>query len=202
MRQHRVCTSAAFRPACLALPGGGAHNRPALSCRAWPHGTRVHPRLVAAEDYQGDFIIMRITSVAAAGALLLLAAVPAAAQQSWTDLVDYVLGETSEALEQEGYRFAGFAHQGALEQGERESVALRLSAGSDVMLLGICDVDCDDLDLAILDTQGERIDIDTKVDDSPIVAVTPKRTGLYTVGVQMAGCSAQPCRYAIQAFAR
>jgi hypothetical protein len=144
---------------------------------------------------------MRTTSIAAAGALL-LAAVPVSAQQGWSELLDYVLAETSATFEQEGYRFAGFAHEGALDYGGRESVAIRLSAGTDVMLLGVCDVDCDDLDLAILDTEGRRVDVDTSTDDAPVVSITPKRTGLYTVGVQMAGCSAEPCRYAIQAFAR
>jgi hypothetical protein len=143
---------------------------------------------------------MRTLSVLAAGALL-LSAMPAAAQQ-WAQLRDTLLDTAAQQFAVDGYYVIGFTHEGALDDGASERVALPLGAGAEIFLVGICDADCGDLDLTLYDPSGTQLDSDVEVDDVPIVSTTPRRAGRYSVRVQMAGCSIDPCRYALQLYTR
>lgn len=144
---------------------------------------------------------MRNPSIPAAAALLLLAA-PAAAQVSWAELRGKLLDKAGELFAGEGYHALGFTHEGALEDGASEQVTLDLAAGGEIVLVGICDADCSDFDMVVHDPQGSQVGADVETDDVPIVRTEPARTGRYTVTVQMAECTVDPCRYAIQLFAR
>jgi hypothetical protein len=143
---------------------------------------------------------MRTLSVLAAGALL-LSAMPAAAQQ-WAQLRDTLLEKAAEQFAVEGYQTFGFTHEGALDDGASERVALPLGAGAEIFLVGICDADCGDLDLTLYDPGGSQLDSDEELDDVPIVSAAPARAGRYSVRVEMAGCTVGPCRYALQLYMR
>ena len=69
-------------------------------------------------------------------------------------------------------------------------------------ILGVCDNDCRDLDLALYDENGKLIGSDQKVDDLPAVSVTPSWTGPFTVRATMASCRTRQCLYGFQAFYR
>ena len=143
---------------------------------------------------------MRASIVAAAGALLLVA-VPAAAQD-WAALRGELLDKAGELFTGEGYHALGFVHEGALEHGDSERVTLPLGAGGEIVLVGICDADCSDLDLTLHDPGGSQLDTDVETDDVPIVMTEPRRTGRYSMTVRMAECAIDPCRYAVQMFVR
>ena len=64
----------------------------------------------------------------------------------------------------------------------------------------MCDGDCSDMDLTLFDPGGTQLASDLATDDVSIVRTRPGRAGTYSVAVQMAGCSVDPCSYAIQAF--
>ena len=142
--------------------------------------------------------IMRTVTVLAAGAVL-LSAMPAVAQE-WADLRNRLLERASELFAGEGYHPIGFTHEGALDDDESEPVSIPLGAGEDIVLVGICDGDCSDFDLTLFDPSGNQVSADLQIDDVPIIRTTPKSTGRYSVTVQMAECTIDPCRYAIQTF--
>jgi hypothetical protein len=143
---------------------------------------------------------MRTVSSLAAGALA-LAAFPSAAQD-WDALRDMLFATADELFAGEGFHPVGFLHEGSLNGGESERVTVSLAPGEEIALVGVCDSDCSDLDMTLLDPDGEQVADDLQGDDVPIVLVTPTRTGSYAVSVRMAACSADPCRNAIQMFAR
>jgi len=148
---------------------------------------------------------MKRRSIAILAAAALLAAPPVAAQE-WHDLRDLLLEMIGDVVAQEGYVYAGFAHEGALRQGESEDVTIRLGVGLDFMVVGECDTDCEDLDLALYDGDGNAVDTDFEVDDFPIVMTSPPDDpitfGVYRLRVTMAACGVEPCYYAVQTFAR
>lgn len=141
----------------------------------------------------------RIAMAGAAGAALL--ASPAAADD-WSDLMDSLMETAVGQFSDEGYHYSGFAHNGALADGESEDVAVRLGPGLEFVLIGACDLDCEDLDLVLYDDNGREVDSDLEMDDFPIVMVSPSRDAVYRIRVTMADCEIEPCRYGIQTFAR
>lgn len=141
---------------------------------------------------------MRRISVLAAGAAL-VAAMPAFAQD-WATLRDALLDQAGRLFAEEGYHAVGFVHEGALDNGEAARVTLPLREGGEIVLVGVCDGDCSDMDLTLFDPGGTQLAADIETDDVPIVRTTPGRTGAYSVTVQMAACSVDPCGFALQAF--
>ena len=65
---------------------------------------------------------------------------------------------------------------------------------------GVCDNDCRDLDLILLDERGNEISQDTSTDDIPIVNARPKWTGRFTLRVIMEDCRVNPCNYGVRFF--
>lgn len=143
---------------------------------------------------------MRAISVFAAGAVL-LSAMPVMAQE-WTTLRNTLLQNANRLMSEQGFYAIGFTHEGSLNDDASWQATVTLVGGRETILVGMCDGDCSDLDLTLFDTNGNRVDSDVATDDFPIVRTTPKGTGIYTVTVQMAACSVDPCRYAIQTYTR
>lgn len=75
-------------------------------------------------------------------------------------------------------------------------------AGETIILVGVCDIDCTDLDLGIYDGYGEEIDIDVEVDDRPTVEFEVIAGGTFEARAYMATCTREPCGFAVQAFRR
>ena len=88
----------------------------------------------------------------------------------------------------------------ALPTGEK--VIYLDKGGVNYVILGVCDNDCSDLDLRLFDPNGREVASDLLTDDNPVVNVTPRRTGTYTVRAIMTTCSSQPCRYGIGVYGR
>lgn len=103
-------------------------------------------------------------------------------------------------LEAKGFMLTHQIFTGALKQGEGESVAFDLDKGATYVVLGVCDADCKDLDLKLLDDGGKELDSDVEEDDVPVVAATTTRKGDHVVQAVMAACSSSPCRYGLGVF--
>ena len=67
--------------------------------------------------------------------------------------------------------------------------------------MGACDEDCSDLDLVVT-TGAEEAGADRDADDEPSVEFNVKRSGDFTVRVEMYACSQNPCRYGVDVFGR
>jgi hypothetical protein len=91
---------------------------------------------------------------------------------------------------------------GRLRRREGESLSVTMSRGNRYAIVGVCDEDCNDIDLRLYDENDNLIDSDTSSDDKPVVVVSPRWSGEYRLRVTMARCSANPCYYGVGLFRR
>jgi hypothetical protein len=141
-----------------------------------------------------------VIALATMGAALLFAApAPAHAQLS---VVQAQLDSAVVLLGNEGYRKQDDFVTGSMDAGEEEEFELTLEAGKRYSIVGFCDGDCTDLDMALTTAAGEDVSEDFAADDYPVVEVTPRRNGTYNLRVVMAVCSVEPCYYGVGVFAR
>jgi hypothetical protein len=144
---------------------------------------------------------MRRAAIACALGATLLASQPAAAQE-WEVLRDALLEMLSDVLLVDGYVYAGFAHEGTLAEGKSEDVPIRLGAGLDFAIVGECEAECSNLDLALYDAAGAMIASDFMLDEFPFIKTIPAASAPYRLRVRMTGCRASTCRYAVQPMVR
>ncbi len=124
----------------------------------------------------------------------------ATASNEYEELVLSYL-DVSHASLQDVWREEGFDVQsifhsslGALEESGRDTVFLALPETETVILTAVCDDDCSDVDLILLDPVGNILDEDIDLNDTPITLAT---TGPVHVVVSMVTCSVEPCYYAL-----
>jgi hypothetical protein len=87
-----------------------------------------------------------------------------------------------------------------LDDGEYERIEFVFDRVGFYTVRGVCDVDCSDLDLWVLDGTGSVIDRDLRVSDRPQVRFRVTRPGSFEVVVRMAECSREPCGFVVQSF--
>ena len=88
----------------------------------------------------------------------------------------------------------------AMPTGNQQYIDFSLTAHNTYHFIGVCDQDCQDLDLYLRDGDGNLIDSDTSPDDTPIVTVTPKYDGNFRLYVKMVRCVTSPCRWAVGSY--
>ena len=140
---------------------------------------------------KGLFRFLAVTALAAAGMT------PAIAQQS---AIDSQLSRLSERMDGRNMAQAARDLTGSLRNGQRTDWTIFLVKGVDYRVHGVCDNDCRDLDLILLDERGNEISKDTSTDDIPIVNARPKWTGRFTLRVIMEDCKVNPCNYGVRFF--
>jgi hypothetical protein len=135
--------------------------------------------------------------------IALVAPTPAEAQETrWARQVSGQLNRYSDLLSDKGYRLTQEIMNGSLGDDQSDSFSLELVEGRSYALLGVCDEDCSDLDLRLLDEDGNEIDADVEADDYPVVEVRPRRTARFRVRVIMTTCSTSPCFYGVGVFGK
>jgi hypothetical protein len=77
---------------------------------------------------------------------------------------------------------------------------LVLAGGSSYLIVGVCDTNCGDFDLALEDVDGVVIASDTAADAFPRVSILPSTTVTYWVKPTMHVCRVNPCGYGIGVF--
>lgn len=112
------------------------------------------------------------------------------------------ISQADAAARSEGFRRVMGPEMDALGDGASERYTLQLQAGRDYVIHGVCDADCSDLDLKILDENGRMISEDASTDDQPVVTVTPRWTGRFELEVAMFACAEAPCYYAVSVYER
>jgi hypothetical protein len=132
--------------------------------------------------------------------LVLLAPRIAAQGDAWEREVRLHLSQAARRLHDTGYEPVPQSHAGALNTGESASFTVTLEGGATYVLTGVCDPDCDALDLALYAPNGYEVDAARSSESAPIVQVAPRETGVYRVRVVMARCSTNPCRYGVAVF--
>jgi hypothetical protein len=135
-------------------------------------------------------------ALAAVGAALLSAA-PAAAQPG---IVRTQLDSAATLMGREGFQPQDEFVTGTLEAGEDEEFELELEGGKTYIIVGVCDNDCTDLDLALTTEGGDDVDSDYELDDYPMVMVEVAAGAVYRLKVEMATCDGD-CHYGVGVFA-
>ena len=120
----------------------------------------------------------------------------------WTQQVASLLNQAASTAVSRGMRRTHSPYIGSLRTGATYNHTLQLNGGTSYALVGVCDNDCSDLDLRLFDPSCREVASDVLTDDTPVVQVTPRRTGTYTVRAIMTTCSDQPCRYGIGVYGR
>lgn len=138
----------------------------------------------------------------AALALAVVAAAPAHAQDTWARQVTRLLANASSIATDNGLQLTHEPTIGSLGDGASTRHALNLQGGTAYVLVGVCDNDCTDVDFRLFDPNGNEVASDVATDDTPVISITPRRGGQYTLQVVMADCRAEPCRYGIGVYGR
>jgi hypothetical protein len=116
----------------------------------------------------------------------------------------YEVGKQLErALLASGLRGYSLTHEpviDALDHGRSDYITLNLRAGTSYGIIGVCDRDCRDLDIALYDDRGNLIASDLQDDDIPVITINPSRIRTYRVRVDMANCDTSACYYGIGVF--
>ena len=146
----------------------------------------------------------RIAASAASLAVLLGVGPMAAAQvqEPYGAMLAGKLRLAGEQLGRDGYSRVAGPFSGGLGRGERERHTLSVRQGGEYLVLGVCDEDCNDLDLRLYNQAGNLIDEDTSADGDPVINLRAGQTGSMTVEVIMYSCRTAPCYYALNLYGR
>ncbi len=101
-----------------------------------------------------------------------------------------------------GFREVGDANRGALGSDRAVTIPVTLQDGIEYKVVGVCDLDCFDLDLALLDPMGVEVASDFMEDDIPFLALVPDTTAEYRIEVIMVACGVEPCSFRVATYAR
>ena len=116
-------------------------------------------------------------------------------------LMDALIGETTAVFAEEGFAPFDSRRTGELGLGGVAGEEIDLQAGTTYGIVGLCDVDCSDLDLRLLDPDAASVSEDDAGDDGPVLLVTAGTSGVFTVEVSMVRCAAASCGWAVQVYA-
>lgn len=132
-------------------------------------------------------------------ALLALAARPSDVKaQEHAELVWRQLNTAFTAVNKEGYGSLNYII-GRMGEGKTDSWSLNFEKGTEYRIVGVCDKDCSDLDIEVLDGT-DVLTKDVLDDDAPIVSFSPKTSGQLRIKVSMAKCSDEPCFFGFGIF--
>lgn len=97
-----------------------------------------------------------------------------------------------------GFERTGDLRIGVLGERERDSVVVTLDLAWHYVVSAVCDDDCGDLDLHLLDATGKEVAFDVKAGSTPQVQIAPKDAAAYTLVIAMDKCSVEPCYYGVR----
>lgn len=122
--------------------------------------------------------------------------------QSYQDQILGRLGQVEQAFASQGWTQIAAPVTGQLNQGATMTHPVTMNVGGEYRIIGVCDNDCSDLDLTLLDGYGNPISQDNSTDATPIVSVVPTSSGQFNVNAHMFQCTVQPCYYALVMYGR
>lgn len=143
---------------------------------------------------------MNARSVLATAALSTLAMVSVQAQNTYQQQIANQFNRMEANMTQRGFVAVGSPTTGSLNNQADESILINLNSGTHYMIRGVCDADCDDVDLQVFSSDGTKIGEDLLTDDIPIVEFNAGYTGQFRVKILMASCKTNPCYYGVQVY--
>jgi len=122
--------------------------------------------------------------------------------QAYREQIEGLLATTGLIYTTQGYQRTHDPYIDSLVGSSSDSLNFTLQGGKDYVIVGVCDTDCEDLDLKLFDENDNEIDTDTATDDFPILRVVPKWTGRFDLKVVMASCKERYCYYGVGVYAK
>lgn len=133
---------------------------------------------------------------------LTVTATAAPAQTRWERQVQDQLQLVAQDLAPRGFHPAGEPFSGRLSQGRAARFRLALRPNVTYALVGLCDEDCRNLDLRLIDQQDRPVTTSTAGGDKPFLQVTAETGGKFTLVVTMAQCGTPPCSFGVGIFSK
>lgn len=103
-------------------------------------------------------------------------------------------------LADRGYTSNGFERHGMIGGNQTATHEVYVSQGRSYFAVSVCDTNCSDVDLEVIDQNGRVVGSDTEADDFPLVPFRASYTGTYYVRVKMYTCSSSRCNYRVATF--
>ncbi|MEJ0060058.1 MAG: hypothetical protein WDM79_10975 [Terricaulis sp.] len=91
---------------------------------------------------------------------------------------------------------------GALVNAQSDAFEATISIPGEYTVIGVCDLDCSNLDIRVLDEHGGLIAEDTAPDDFPIVELMLSGEATVRVQVTMLACAQEPCYFGANLYRR
>lgn len=132
-------------------------------------------------------------------AATVLLAAPQAAEQ-YVEQVQQQLSYIEEGLAAEGVSRSHDYAYGQLDSDGEQAISFELDEGRTYVAVAVCDQDCSDIDLVLLDENGNVVSEDHEAAEYAAVKVTPAWTGSFDLRVKMYTCSAEPCHFGVAIF--
>ncbi len=136
--------------------------------------------------------------------VVLLALIPLGSSQAQNRYEEQILAQleaTSAVFISAGYTPI-MGDGGTLDHQYYEDYSVNLISGVEYGIVGVCDEDCSDLDLALFDGYGDLVTQDESADDIPVVEFTVIQSGEFTLRVTMYRCDNNPCYYGVGLYGR
>jgi hypothetical protein len=142
-----------------------------------------------------------LSSLTAALVLSAAAAIPAFAQDAaYRAQLDRQLEAARGLFANQNIEVAAGPFFGSLEEDGRDTYTLQVRGGKKYYVVGVCDTDCTDLDIRLLNAQGTVLAQDQLEDGAPLVELVPSISGSIRIEVTMFKCSSEPCFFAVEAY--
>ncbi|MGQ0531372.1 MAG: hypothetical protein ACT4OF_01605, partial [Caulobacteraceae bacterium] len=108
-------------------------------------------------------------AAAALIALTLMAGTSVSAQPMLQDFLTQQLDSQEFRNAEDGFAHAVGPLAGALASSQTGRLPLTLRVGQEIRIVGVCDQNCSDLDLRIVNPRGQTVALDTGGDDRPVI---------------------------------
>ena len=146
---------------------------------------------------------MKFKIVPVVAGIFLAGTVSASAQDTkYERQVEGYLDQAENQLRDSGYRRAKQVYYDSLSENDEDLLSVNLDSDYDYIIVGACDNDCSDIDMALYDENDNEIDSDNETDSLPILNVSPAWDGEFSISVSMYECSNAPCAYGILIMSR
>lgn len=123
-------------------------------------------------------------------------------QNRWEDAreaeVDGQLRNMIQGAAERGWRKVG-EHRGYIseEWNPNDEPRFTLPSSGPYTMVGVCDLNCNDMDLVVLTSDRYRIAEDLEPDDAPVVEFTGERGSSVLGRVTIPGCAVERCAYGV-----
>jgi hypothetical protein len=89
-----------------------------------------------------------------------------------------------------------------IEDQKEHYIPVYLRRGTEYLIEGVCDDNCNDLDLKLYNDSGNLITYDNSSEKAAAVSYTPRFSGNYRIHIIMSSCSLYFCDYGVGIFTR